>query len=249
VPCAFCGAGSRLTKEHVFPTWLDAYLPGDRPYWVLEQDRFVGDHPFEVRRPSQGLDFVVKAVCGDCNNGWMSAPEEEAKPILERLLISTKLGPLLKDEQQVIARWATKTAMMLDFTQEKQLVPQADRTRFYKRGSIPRRAWIWLGGCAQRLPLTMSHTMRTEMERIDGGGERFLGFYAPIKIGHLIIYWVLPGKMVRIGLRKGWHQATWKIWPRPTDILFPPPMLLTDGEAFDKYVDQFWFDLLIEDAA
>lgn len=246
MPCAFCGENARLTNEHVFPAWLNAYLPGDRPYWVLEQDRFVGKRPFEVRRPSQGLDFKVRVVCGRCNHGWMSALEEEAKPILERLLTTTQLQPLLKNEQALIVRWATKTAMMLDFTQEEPLVPQRDRTLFYRRRTIPRRAWVWLGGCRELLPLTMSHTMRAEMEPIDGG-ERAIGFYAPVKVGHLIIYWVLPGAPVKIALRREWHLATWRIWPRPTGILFPPPALLADGEAFDGYVDRFWFDLLIED--
>jgi hypothetical protein len=54
---------------------------------------------------------------------------------------------------------------------------------------------------------------------------------------------------VKIGLRRQWHVASWRIWPRPSDILFPPPALLADGEAFDDYVDRFWFELLIDDPA
>ena len=228
----------------MFPAWLDAHLPGDRPYWILEQDRFVGDRPFKVRRPSQGLDFTVRVVCAACNNGWMSALEGDAKPILERLLTNTSLRPLLKEEQLVIGRWATKTAMMMDFTQEEPLIPQRDRSLFFKRQTIPRRAWIWLGACNELLPLTMSHTMRAEMEPIEGG-RRIVGFFTPIKVGHLVIYWVVPGIPVRVTLRREWKLATWQIWPKPKDILFPPPALLADGEAFDDYVDSFWFDLLI----
>ena len=196
MPCAFCRSNSRLTKEHVFPAWLDSHLPGGRPYWVLEQDRFVGERPYQVRRPSQSLDFTVRTVCADCNNGWMSALEVEAKPILERLLTNTNVQPLMKDEQLVAGRWATKTAMMMDFTQEELLVPQRDRTLFFKRRTIPRRAWIWLGGCNELLPLTMSHTMRAEMEPIEGG-ERTVGFFTPIKVGHLVIYWVLQASPSR----------------------------------------------------
>jgi hypothetical protein len=248
VACAFCLSVRPLTKEHVFPSWLDAHLPGDRAVWILEHDRFGGERPFEVRRPSQGLDFTVRAVCADCNNGWMSALEGEAKPILERLLMSTELQPLWKTEQLLIARWATKTAMMMDFTQEQPLVPQRDRTLFFKRRTIPRRGWIWLGGCGELLPLTMSYTMRGELEPI-AGGDRTIGFYTPFKIGHLVIFWILPGQPVRIALRRPWALATSQIWPKPRDTLFPPPSQLRDGEAFDVLSDRFWFELLVNDPA
>src|SRR4051812_47707066 len=116
--CAFCRTDTTLTREHVFPAWLNAYLPTDRPYWILEHDRFVGERTFEVRRPARGLDFTVRAVCAQCNGGWMSRLEGEARPILEPLMTSRELRPLMKDEQLAVGRWATKTAMMMDFTQE-----------------------------------------------------------------------------------------------------------------------------------
>jgi hypothetical protein len=144
--CVFCGDDARLTKEHVFPAWLDRHLPA-APYWVLEQDRFAGKRPFEVRRRGSGLDFTVRVVCAACNSAWMAALEEEAKPVLERIILTTDPQVLEGDELRVIGRWATKTAMMIDFTQEEPLVPQRDRTLFYKRQTIPRRSWIWLGAC------------------------------------------------------------------------------------------------------
>jgi hypothetical protein len=245
MPCVFCGKDRKLSKEHYFPKWLSAYLPGDQPYWVLEQDRF-GEHPFEIRRPSKKLEFTVRVVCETCNNGWMSQMEAQTKPLLEELLTSTTIRPLTKKEQLSIARWATKTAMMIDFTQEEPLVPEADRRGFGRYRSVPKRAWIWLGACEELLPLTMSQTVKAEMEPLEGG-KRGVGFFNPIKIGHLIIYFVLPPQTVEVHLRWHWALGTIKIWPKPREFFWPPLARMRDGKAFDEYASSFWEELLLVD--
>ncbi|MFD9467199.1 hypothetical protein [Streptomyces sp. NPDC060027] len=63
--CVFCG-GSPVTKEHVFPQWLNQYLPPGRQQ--TEQARY-GAGAFDVTRQSMGLDFTVKKVCAPCNKG------------------------------------------------------------------------------------------------------------------------------------------------------------------------------------
>src|SRR6476659_2075249 len=72
-------------------------------------------------------------------------------------------------------------------------------------------------------------------------------FYTLIKVGHLVIYWVLPGRSStsHCGVAGNWrHGRSGR--RRPTSF-FPPPVLLVDGEAFDEHVDRFWFELLISE--
>ncbi|MEK8146667.1 hypothetical protein NKH18_51540 [Streptomyces sp. M10(2022)] len=80
--CVFCG-GSPVTKEHIFPQWLNEYLlPGRQQ---TEQARY-GEGAYDKTRQSVGLDFTVKKVCASCNNGWMSQLEVASKDALAPLI-------------------------------------------------------------------------------------------------------------------------------------------------------------------
>jgi len=60
----------------------------------------------------QNANLQVRSVCADCNNGWMSALEQEARPILEPLIRSHKLlGPRTRDAE-ILSRWSMKTLMV-----------------------------------------------------------------------------------------------------------------------------------------
>ena len=65
MPCVFCGRGP-VTNEHVFPRWLNRYLPADRRQ---QQQARYGEEGFDIQRPAIGLDFRVRKVCADCNGG------------------------------------------------------------------------------------------------------------------------------------------------------------------------------------
>ena len=59
-----------------------------------------------------GTQLLVRAVCGQCNNGWMSRLEAETKPVLGQLIVGKKAW-LTEDDQHIIARWSVKTAAVL----------------------------------------------------------------------------------------------------------------------------------------
>jgi hypothetical protein len=128
--CAFCG-GSGLTREHVWPRWLNA-LPevhGDdptphvrRPHVVLGMTRdpvtgFPIHHP-ETRGVEQPpWDLQVRVVCGKCNSGWMADRESRIKPLLQRFFRVDRSCKLGRKELTHLAAWAVKTAMMFEFCQ------------------------------------------------------------------------------------------------------------------------------------
>jgi hypothetical protein len=54
-------------------------------------------------------------VCSKCNNGWMSALESVAMPILKPLIEGTaNLYACKGEEAAIVGRWAAKTAYMLN---------------------------------------------------------------------------------------------------------------------------------------
>lgn len=59
--------------------------------------------------------FVAGNVCPNCDHGWMSQLEVQVKPILIRLIGDPLLlETLTRDEKFTVARWALKTAAVLN---------------------------------------------------------------------------------------------------------------------------------------
>src|ERR1019366_10737732 len=85
--CVFCGTYGRLTREDATPKWLGRFISENLPpegRWEAVQARFGDD-----RDPSQRSTFAGSAsvhkpivVCPNCNNGWMSGLEKEARHVL-----------------------------------------------------------------------------------------------------------------------------------------------------------------------
>jgi hypothetical protein len=80
------------------------------------------------------LDAQVRRVCQNCNGGWMSRLEAQAKPLLEPMFDGKPktLGP---DEQVVLAAWTVKTLMMLDlWGANPEAFSPAHHQRLYRSG-------------------------------------------------------------------------------------------------------------------
>src|SRR6201996_6091293 len=110
--CLFCGNERKQTREHVIPQWLSTHIGddigADAYLWKL------GDNPIE-RGPvlSRRLtDLILRRVCINCNYGWMSDLETEARPLLLPL-IAGQAVMLNPETRTVLLRWALKTAAVL----------------------------------------------------------------------------------------------------------------------------------------
>lgn len=92
--------------------------------------------------------FVEGRVCEDCNNGWMSALETEAMPILKPLIDGTvSLLSISNTERTIVARWATKTAYVISHAAPLGKTPDPSHTRYMKEnaGAVPPRVEVF--GC------------------------------------------------------------------------------------------------------
>ncbi len=72
----------------------------------------------------------VRGICADCNNGWMSRLESAAKPILTPMILGEPVT-LSTADQQVVAAWATKTALVLEYShRDRPIVAPAQLLHF-----------------------------------------------------------------------------------------------------------------------
>jgi hypothetical protein len=109
--CVFCGQPGKLTNEDAWPRWLITHC---FPKGSQVKQRWGSDQGL-VGFTSRKQNVTVRRVCADCNNGWMSDLEVAVQPLLLPWIDGQRTR-MLYDEQQVMATWAIKTAMMLQYT-------------------------------------------------------------------------------------------------------------------------------------
>src|ERR1017187_2671548 len=120
--CLFCGRvllpkrvkhGGK-TDEHIIPQWLIDLLD-IRGKQIAPALHNVQTGVLLGRRQHTVGRFLAGAVCATCNNGWMSSLEDQAKPILTRLIADqNELVNLTDPERVTIARWTVKTAAIMN---------------------------------------------------------------------------------------------------------------------------------------
>jgi hypothetical protein len=245
VACVFCG-GRPTTNEHVFPRWLERFLPADRRQ-VLELARY-GEGRYDVAVNKVGLEIRVNKVCAECNNGWMSQLEAASIDVLTPLIEGLDDLQLLSlAEQRQIALWATKTAMMTDQTQADPLLTYAQRSRLRTHRAIPGGTRVWIGACGELNPIVTSTTVRSELRRLDDpDAPRPIGFYSPMKIGHLCLYTFFPQADVVIQHPGIFRTATARLWPRRSSGLpVPAPVRPRTGIEFEEFAAALFDAMLI----
>ena len=136
--CIFCDKPSG-SREHVWPKW------------ILER-KDLGAFKLKIaggpEKILNNVELKVKTVCGICNNGWMSDLEAQAIPILTEIF-EDKPVALDQEQQQIIARWLMKTAMVYDSIKGRN-APNIFYTKdecvaFRQSFRIPMPTMIWIG--------------------------------------------------------------------------------------------------------
>ena len=162
--CVFC-KGAPLTREHVFPRWLENVLP------IQERSRGqdlaeVGGElltvpALPVTHRQMGEKFTeatVARVCRPCNNGWMNGLEDAARPVLTTL-ISGQDTAVGEEHARHLALWVAKTCLMAQLTHpESAAVPTEHYRWLYENRTPPPGTQIWaLDIEAQDWSLRMQH--------------------------------------------------------------------------------------------
>lgn len=88
-------------------------------------------HSVEKIWTRNDITHKAKIVCSKCNNGWMNDIEAETSPILKPIIANPRgMRRLTKNNQSVLARWATLRTMVFDQIRENTYYSQQELFAF-----------------------------------------------------------------------------------------------------------------------
>lgn len=127
--------------------------------------------------------IVVKSVCGQCNNGWMSDLEAKNIPVIGGMLNDLAIT-LDRSQQESVALWTVKTAIVLDSTR-----PREAGARFFLRDqcsilrenlAITPHTRTWIGRIASKHLLALGTDYRFLKPRVNSSIATFI-------MGHFVV--------------------------------------------------------------
>lgn len=242
--CVFCGR-QPVTAEDVFPQWLGHYLGRKRSY--VTTGAAIRD-----RRP----DFVgfsmtarAKRVCRECNNGWMSRMEAEAIPILKPLFRETIALQLSGGDEgglRLLARWAMKTALMIQCVHKTPVIPSVVYRDFYGTRLPPSpQCWMFLARHTMHGIANGAHSIQWSVKGppLPGGGPTYEGEMYGITfcIANLVIQIIgyvptspLEGSF-QVAYPTAYSHYVEQLWPMGTGISWPLQRPVLDDEGLISF--------------
>ena len=240
--CLFGCEAPKLTKEHIFGRkWIErvtgkppdaklththAKVKGQSPFVVDGQERFA------IQWDALEAGLVVNGVCEACNNGWMDRMDHATYPHIDPLVAGRSHTLTLPDQEQV-ARWATKIAILFDTHLEHPAISPALRKSF-REAQQPFADWhIWVG--RYELPTDTCRVAgfpTTKSENPPLGDTH--GYICTFNVNFLTVQVLAPiasYDVVRIAmtLDKGHAGYVRRIWPPllgTGGVEWPPPLSL-----------------------
>lgn len=244
--CVFCGrtgADIKITREHTFSNWINEVLPVtvvgpdityERSIQRGRQARTVSTWPAKVV-----ADNVVRAVCEDCNTGWMKR-WEDAVALLVEPMIKGQPARLTVDQQLTVATWAAMKAAVFEYVwSEDTILTDADRDVIRTQDRPPASVQVRLAG----IELEGSPLRARGVGYVDNRtGEKIICL--TLVIGCLVVQvFGGPGAGVH-GLQTSSIPRTdrIRIFPPATNtVQWPPPVVLNDQAlpAFENPLGPF----------
>ena len=231
--CIFCGrtgADIKITREHTFSNWINKVLPEAVVGPDITYERSIQQGPqagtVNTWPASVVADHTIRAVCKDCNNGWMKRWEDAVAPLIEPM-IKGQPAQLTVDQQLTIATWAAMKAAVFEYVwSEDTILTAADRDTIRTQDRPP-----------------ASVQVRLAAVELDGSPLRARGIaYVDNRTGEKIICLTLtigcpvvqvfggPGAGTR-GLQSSSMPTSDRIRifpPAMNTVHWPPPIILND---------------------
>ena len=102
-----------MSGEHIFANWISRVIDaGPRRTQVIRSHE-TSEGAKTQTFTGEPLQQTIKRVCKICNEGWMAELESEAKPVMKPMLLDEQPVVLDALEQELLARWAIKTALVM----------------------------------------------------------------------------------------------------------------------------------------
>jgi len=260
--CVFCGLSKKKTSEHVWGEWTKGYVrrtANKHNHANVFVPRPGQPEPAQVRiRAGDHLDAQVRIVCSDCNSGWLSRIQNDARPILIPLFEGAKLS-LDQPAQQRVATWvamATMTGEYLSGDQARVAIPQSDRTWLMQKGTPPPGWCIWIGHYPRQQNPTQWVKASFPVANVDELPETPTAEdLAPtmqttaFSVGDLFAF-AMSCHLAEIPMGWDWRTAPEarnllkRIWPPHSDEINwpPPPMSDDDAQSISTSVVRYFED-------
>ncbi|MGB3410997.1 MAG: hypothetical protein WBA45_07345 [Microthrixaceae bacterium] len=193
--CPFCGQRAGGNEEHVIPKWYSRLVNKSDDALFPPMIRQTGGQVVPSgRQPSKVINLTTRAVCSDCNSGWLKTNfEDRAKPLLSSLIRGHVLPepvkhlsdaqrpqteiptvPIDAEDRALLALWAYKTALLMELINDPRRenpleIKESEFRRFRSEESVPNGFSIVLG-CYSNGPLMahaqrVAHTSRAKSEK------------------------------------------------------------------------------------
>ncbi len=175
-------------------------------------------------------------MCRSCNNGWISRLENEAKP-LHRPMLTTNLSMELSESSQaILAKWAIKTAMMVQYLMppESDVIPPQTYADFF-RAQAPLPSTTVHGALYEGVVFAGFHAVGVSFSQPDGRGYGLT--YHIHRLAIQIFGHTLPESMTA---EVGTAVATYavRLWPAVPQVRWPPARTL-DQPSLDRFRHSF----------
>lgn len=188
---------------------------------------------------------VLVPVCDACNGNWMAELESEVSRFFKPMIRGERTA-LTPDEQALLARWAVKTVLMIEYTMGKrwQRLPR-DLTSWVYAGRLneipPPSTEVFLGRLTPStilIDLVYYVQFDPAPEAVWPPGPvhyDHVAYRAVLTVGAVVIE--ITGtdveRAVRIPWRGQMHEALVPIWPTAGEVFWPTAVALNEAGRDD----------------
>jgi hypothetical protein len=248
-PCLFCGSlQNRSTKEHAWPQWLINHYPKAIP---TISGRFV-DGKLWGGRKSDSIALVLRNVCEQCNNNWLSQLESDAMSKLTPL-IDGRLSILPVNDMQLLVLWFMKTAITLGEKLHPGTIPYEHAKYVYDFRHPVDGTYMWLmkytGSDASvgygSVPLNgnlLGRWEATPLALAHGFGAGCYGYLATVRFRRVIcqIFWSERNEL-SLQARGGAEEQGFRpeIFPVPSSPVFWPDATVKSRMELEALMTRF----------
>ncbi len=230
--CLFCGRGGKMSKEHLWPRWVQAAIAPDQRGRKIRNALYDGPpgEPFKAWE-APVFETTVKGVCVECNGGWMSKIEASAKPFALPLVLGRSIA-LASEAQRKLALWAYLKCSLFQTLERDTRLKEAWAKAypvFYETqagGTLPAIVSVFTARHVGALVGQYQH-------RLLGSPDRPSAFIQTITTGELtlqVIRSYLGRHVLEVNRDPLVAGRDRRIWPSTGMFTWPPGDALSDAE-------------------
>jgi len=137
--CIFCDrpAGS---VEYLWPEWICRCLTHQMATWNRER----GTDDTLVQQIRTEVDRTVDCICETCMRGWIQHLDDDVVAFLTSMIAgdTTRLSPR---QQDLLARWAAKTAAVIECVYDDPVRTPRSACEYLRRDGVPAGTQVLVG--------------------------------------------------------------------------------------------------------